>query len=201
MGARAQHASRVAVSVTACSSLVLAASLSPFFEFGWWAVFTSIMLSEDSFGGSLRKAVNRICGTAIGAAFGVFVLGVIPATDPPDPAATAVRVALIALWVAIVGYGRADPASGYAAFCAAFTGPLIIIGYDPALTPDPGLYASSRLLCTFAGLAVVLFVYSLPPWRWAGDSVRCDLARTFQALRHAVSCIRGVHVGGRDVEF
>ena len=137
-----------------------------------WAVFTAVLVSQASVGGSVKAAADWLMGTLGGGAYAAAVTTLVPETDPVTKAAAlAVALLPLAFLAAVRPTFRFAPVTG-----------VIIILIAPVTQLSPLEAATNRLveICVggFIGLIVSLFVL---PAR-ASQMLNVAAARTLAAL-------------------
>ena len=90
--AEIRHAIRVSAAVGAAFALATLLRLPQ----GYWAVFTAVIVTQTSVGGSVSTGIDRLIGTIGGVAYSVAILTVMPHDTWPD-IAIAIAVALFPL--------------------------------------------------------------------------------------------------------
>lgn len=138
----------------------------------YWAVFTAVLVSQASVGGSVKAALDWLMGTLGGGAYAAAVTTLVPETDPVTKAAAlAVALLPLAFLAAVRPTFRFAPVTG-----------VIIILIAPVTQLSPLEAATNRLIeiCVggFIGLIVSLFVL---PAR-ASQMLNVAAARTLAAL-------------------
>ena len=138
----------------------------------YWAVFTAVLVSQASVGGSVKAAADWLMGTLGGGAYAAAVTTLVPETDPVTKAAAlAVALLPLAFLAAVRPTFRFAPVTG-----------VIIILIAPVTQLSPLEAATNRLveICVggFIGLIVSLFVL---PAR-ASQMLNVAAARTLAAL-------------------
>lgn len=163
-----RHAVRV--TVAALIAYVIGETLA--LPQAYWAVFTAVLVSQASVGGSVKAALDWLMGTLGGGAYAAAVTTLVPETDPVTKAAAlAVALLPLAFLAAVRPTFRFAPVTG-----------VIIILIAPVTQLSPLEAATNRLIeiCVggFIGLIVSLFVL---PAR-ASQMLNVVAARTLAAL-------------------
>ena len=163
---------RHAVRVTVAALIAYGVGESLALPQAYWAVFTAVLVSQASVGGSVKAAADWLMGTLGGGAYAAVVSTLVPETDPVTKAAAlAVALLPLAFLAAVRPTFRFAPVTG-----------VIIILIAPVTQLSPLEAATNRLveICVggFIGLIVSLFVL---PAR-ASQMLNVAAARTLAAL-------------------
>jgi len=163
---------RHAVRVTVAALIAYGVGESLALPQAYWAVFTAVLVSQASVGGSVKAAADWLMGTLGGGAYAAAVTTLVPETDPVTKAAAlAVALLPLAFLAAVRPTFRFAPVTG-----------VIIILIAPVTQLSPLEAATNRLIeiCVggFIGLVVSLFVL---PAR-ASQMLNVAAARTLAAL-------------------
>lgn len=104
--AELQFGARITVAGVAAFAVAELVSLPQ----GYWAVFTAVLVTQASVGGSLTAARDRFVGTLGGAGYSALVAALIPHADPLSlGVALAIALAPLAALAAIYPYFRVAP--------------------------------------------------------------------------------------------
>lgn len=163
---------RHAVRVTVAALIAYGVGESLALPQAYWAVFTAVLVSQASVGGSVKAALDWLMGTLGGGAYAALVSTLAPSMDPiTKAAALGAAVLPLAFLAAVRPTFRFAPVTG-----------VIIILIAPLSQLSPLEAATNRLIeiCLggFIGLAVSLFVL---PAR-ASQILNVTAGRTLAAL-------------------
>jgi uncharacterized membrane protein YccC len=101
---------RLGVRMTAAGVLAFALAHMLALPQGYWAVFTAVIVTQASVGGSLKATLDRLVGTVGGGAYGAIVASLIPHNDALAlGAALAVALAPLAVLAALYPSFRIAP--------------------------------------------------------------------------------------------
>ena len=173
-------AMRMLVSATLAYALALAFGLPQ----GYWAVLTTIIVTQASVGGSLKAAFDRLVGSVCGALVGAAAALLLPSHMPLVVGATLVAaLAPLALLTAFYPNYRVAPITA-----------IIVLMSTGAATQGPLRYALDRVLEITLGsvVGVVVSVLIAPARAYvqlrgaAAETARL-LAQIMTALGHAIS--------------
>ncbi|MEU7001104.1 FUSC family protein [Nonomuraea sp. NPDC046570] len=146
---------RYALRLALCVGLASGISAALVLPRGYWVTLTVTFVLKPDFGSVFTRALLRALGTLVGVTVGVVVLTTVPLGWP-----MLTVVALLGAVVPIVS------ARSYAMQTAAIT-PLVIVLIDWIDRLPPDKLATTRLLDTLLGCAIVLvFGYALWPESW-----------------------------------
>lgn len=166
------------VEVLLAALIVVIRPLSRRLDFAIWAPITVCFLHQKSIGGSFRRAILRLEGTVAGAVFGYAVMLAVASSRTW-------QLVLVTLWTAFIGYFRTNTYYGYASLVAVVTSVLIIYG-NPNPNVLPARFALSRIVQTFIGSAIVLFVSLFRRSPWTAPQLRGAALSTLQQARELV---------------
>jgi uncharacterized membrane protein YccC len=158
---------------------------------GYWAVLTTIIVTQNSVGGSLKAAIDRLIGSICGALVGAVAAFVLPAHTP-----VALGVALLAAVGPLVVLTAYSPDFRIAPITA-----IIVLMSSGAATLGPLGYAFDRVLEITLGSVVGVLVSGLVAPARAHGHVREAAAETALLLAEMVSALApavrsGAHDGG-----
>jgi uncharacterized membrane protein YccC len=180
----AVFAARLALCLAVAESLRLVLPLSH----PYWLLLTVAVVLKPDLGSVFARGLQRTAGTVAGAVLGIVVLLLVP----PGP--------LLLILVALLAFGFPLAAKRNYGMLSTFITPLVLILVDLAGGPTRGL-ATSRLLDTLLGAAIVLLIGYLPwPSTWrprlgAGVAAAVDAIGDYAAAatgpeRNAVGPVR-----------
>jgi uncharacterized membrane protein YccC len=166
---RAELQFGIRITVAGLAAFVLAELVS--LPQSYWAVFTAVLVTQASVGGSLTAARDRLVGTLGGAAYSALIAVLIPHTEPVSIAvALAISLAPLAVLAAINPVFRVAPV----------TAVIILLG-TAGVQEGPVLAALLRTLeVTFGGLVGLAVSVLVLPKR--GSAVMFETAGRILAL-------------------
>lgn len=140
---------RLTIRVTVAALVAYAAMHMLSTPQGYWLVFTAILVTQTSVGGSVKAAVERMLGTFAGAAWGAIICTFAPHEDPY----------IFSLWVILA----LAPTSFLAAVkpnfkIAPITVAIMLFGNAAVLNMSPITYAEHRVLDIGFGCIIGLIV-------------------------------------------
>lgn len=179
-----RYACRVMVAGLLAYCLAIALSLPQ----GYWAVITAIVVMQSTVGGSLKAALDRLTGTALGAAVG-FCVAVLHLQGYQA------GVALAAVLGPLAYAASASPRFRVAPVTAA----IMLIGTGGAMPLDPVAAALDRVLeIALGGVIGVLVALFILPAR-AERALTTQLAELLRLFSKALSIDRAAINGERDL--
>ena len=175
----------VRVTVAGLGTYVLAQAIG--FPQGYWAVFTALIVTQASVGGSLKASIDRLIGTLGGAVYGAIVATLIPHEDPLR------FIGVLALTLAPLGF----LAALYPRFrIAPLTATILLLSSASQMGPvEAAIYRTMEIsLGCLVGLAVSLFVLPARAHRLAVQAA----ARVLTLLSRLISLHRARFLGEID---
>ena len=174
-GARLWLALRMLVSATAAYALAKAFGLPQ----GYWAVLTTIIVTQSSVGGSLKAAIDRLVGSVCGALVGAAVALLLPSHTPLVlGAALIAALAPLAVLTAFYPNFRIAPVTA-----------IIVLMSTGASTFGPLGYALDRVLEITLGAVVGVAVSTLIAPARAFAQVRAAAAETALLLAQIMTAL------------
>lgn len=161
---------------------------------GLWAAVTAVIVVQGSVGASIKAAVDRFCGTAVGAIYGMVIAVAVPHTSFPY-LLTAVVLALLptGLLAALYPVFRVAPISA-----------LIILLPSSATFASPLASAFARvaeiMLGDFLGLAVALFILPSRAYSIVFSAANRVLELEGDLLRVVLGCLAAGKPTGTEVQ-
>jgi len=163
---RLPFALRNAVAIVIASLMFLIPAVNAVWEgFGLWCAVSTLLVLESDSGKSVMKSVNRLTGTALGAAFGAVLLQISTGNVYGN------MVGLF-FWLLLSGYIRATlpPGRSYSAYVMGFT-PILVVATAESGSQDADVVASLRIQLTFLGCFVGIVSIMLPRPEWLGGDL------------------------------
>ncbi len=157
----------------------------------YWAVFTAVLVSQASVGGSVKAAGDWLIGTVGGGAYAALVSTLVTETDPITRAA-ALGAALLplAFLAAVRPTFRFAPVTG-----------VIIILIAPLTQMSPLDAAMNRLIeiCIGGAIGIVTSLFVLPAR--ASGMLNQAAAHTLESLAAILVLLPRLHQGGIEEEY
>ncbi|MCW3473434.1 FUSC family protein [Limobrevibacterium gyesilva] len=188
----ARHRVRLWVAARMMISTMLAYALAVVLQLpqGYWAVLTTIIVTQNSIGGSLKAAMDRLVGSVCGALVGTVAAVLLTAHTP-----VAIGLALVAALTPLVLLTAFVPDYRVAPITA-----IIVLLSTGAATQGPLGYAFDRLLEIMLGsvIGVVVAVLIAPARAYA--QVREAAGETALLLAQIMTALGpAVHAGAPDL--
>jgi uncharacterized membrane protein YccC len=184
---------RLAVRVTVACLATFA--LATFFHLaqGYWAVFTAIIVTQSSVGGSLTTGIDRLIGTVGGVAYSAFI-----ATTMPQGSTLDLAMAMGAALLPLAFLAALNPSFRIAPVTA------VILLLAPSHGAGPVVSAVDRvleiLLGTVAGIMVSLVIFPARAHGLLGKATADTLmlyVRLLATLAERARGVEGTEVSGR----
>ncbi len=177
---------RMIISAVAAYSLAEALRLPQ----GYWAVLTTIIITQNSVGSSLKAAMDRLIGSVCGALVGALAAFLLPSHSP-----TALGIALFAAVAPLALLTAYKPDFRIAPVTA-----IIVLMSSGAATHGPLGYAFDRVLEITLGAVVGLVVSGLVAPARAHLHVREAAAETARLLAEIMAALaQAMHTGASDI--
>ena len=180
-----RHALRLSAAVAVAASVYRLPGLAR----GYWIPMTTLLVLQPEFQDTFQRAVGRVAGTILGAAFATLIVHVVI----PGPAGLTMLV-LAFVWGCYAFFRM-----NYALFATCLTGYVVFIlmlGGVAEMTA-----ATLRVTETLAGGVIAMGAYVLWP-TWVGNTVRASMATMLEAHTQFVDALLTMYArpGELDLE-